>query len=156
MGSKRDKRKKDKREAARKASRPKRIEVPVAPAPYAGRAVPLERIDGARWRIPRAGLMHVDGIVYADETLLPDLPRGPQPRAGRERRDASPASSATPWPCPTSTGATASRSAASPPSIPARGGVVSPGGVGYDINCGVRLLASDLALDATCSRSSRS
>jgi len=26
-------------------------------------------------------------------------------------------------------------------------GVVSPGGVGYDINCGVRLLASDLTLD---------
>jgi tRNA-splicing ligase RtcB len=27
-------------------------------------------------------------------------------------------------------------------------GVISPGGVGYDINCGVRLLASDLELDA--------
>lgn len=26
------------------------------------------------------------------------------------------------------------------------GGVISPGGIGYDINCGVRLLASDLAL----------
>jgi tRNA-splicing ligase RtcB len=28
------------------------------------------------------------------------------------------------------------------------GGVISPGGVGYDINCGVRLLASDLDLSA--------
>jgi tRNA-splicing ligase RtcB len=28
---------------------------------------------------------------------------------------------------------------------PAQGGVVSPGGVGYDINCGVRLLRSDLS-----------
>lgn len=27
---------------------------------------------------------------------------------------------------------------------PAQGGVISPGGVGYDINCGVRLLASEL------------
>src|SRR5262245_66347385 len=27
---------------------------------------------------------------------------------------------------------------------PAQGGVVSPGGVGYDINCGVRLLATRL------------
>ena len=30
---------------------------------------------------------------------------------------------------------------------PREGGVVSPGGVGYDINCGVRLLASDLEED---------
>jgi tRNA-splicing ligase RtcB len=30
----------------------------------------------------------------------------------------------------------------------ADGGVISPGGVGYDINCGVRLLASDLELSA--------
>jgi tRNA-splicing ligase RtcB (3'-phosphate/5'-hydroxy nucleic acid ligase) len=29
----------------------------------------------------------------------------------------------------------------------AKDGVISPGGVGYDINCGVRLLASDLELD---------
>jgi tRNA-splicing ligase RtcB len=29
----------------------------------------------------------------------------------------------------------------------ARGGVVSPGGVGFDISCGVRLLAADLARD---------
>ncbi len=30
---------------------------------------------------------------------------------------------------------------------PAEGGVISPGGVGYDINCGVRLIRSDLARD---------
>ena len=30
---------------------------------------------------------------------------------------------------------------------PEQGGVISPGGVGYDINCGVRLLRSDLAWD---------
>ena len=29
-----------------------------------------------------------------------------------------------------------------------REGVVSPGGVGYDINCGVRLLRSELTVDA--------
>src|SRR5579885_3686140 len=32
---------------------------------------------------------------------------------------------------------------------PAEGGVISPGGVGFDINCGVRLLASSLHLDET-------
>jgi len=31
-------------------------------------------------------------------------------------------------------------------------GVISPGGVGYDINCGVRLLVSDLTLEAVRSR----
>src|SRR5439155_2114570 len=30
---------------------------------------------------------------------------------------------------------------------PEEGGVISPGGVGYDINCGVRLLRSDLSWD---------
>jgi tRNA-splicing ligase RtcB len=30
---------------------------------------------------------------------------------------------------------------------PEKGGVVSPGGVGYDINCGVRLVRSDLVLE---------
>jgi tRNA-splicing ligase RtcB len=34
-------------------------------------------------------------------------------------------------------------------------GVVSPGGVGYDINCGVRLLSSDLAADAVSPRRDR-
>ena len=34
---------------------------------------------------------------------------------------------------------------------PAEGGVISPGGVGYDINCGVRLVRTNL-LPATSSR----
>src|SRR5262245_11706955 len=34
-------------------------------------------------------------------------------------------------------------------------GVISPGGVGYDINCGVRLLASDLAADDVAARRDR-
>ncbi len=35
---------------------------------------------------------------------------------------------------------------------PREGGVVSPGGVGYDIGCGVRLLRSDIAIDDVRSR----
>ena len=54
----------------------------------------------------------------------------------------SQASSAAHSACPTSTGATAFRSAAWPRSI-ADEGVLSPGGVGYDINCGVRLMRTD-------------
>ena len=36
------------------------------------------------------------------------------------------------------------------------GGVVTPGGVGYDINCGVRLLRTDLDQDRGRCRASRS
>jgi tRNA-splicing ligase RtcB len=38
---------------------------------------------------------------------------------------------------------------------PAAGGVVSPGGVGFDISCGVRLLASTLAVDDLLPRRER-
>ena len=30
---------------------------------------------------------------------------------------------------------------------PASGGVISPGGVGYDINCGVRLMRTNLSIE---------
>lgn len=30
----------------------------------------LEQIDAYRWRIPREGKMRVDGIIYADESLV--------------------------------------------------------------------------------------
>ncbi len=35
--------------------------------------VPLERIDDFRWRIPRHGQMRVDGLVYADDRLMADI-----------------------------------------------------------------------------------
>jgi tRNA-splicing ligase RtcB len=33
----------------------------------------LQQIDQYRWRIPREGRMQVDGIVYADERLMADI-----------------------------------------------------------------------------------
>ena len=66
-------------------------------------------------------------------------------------RPPCPASSARPWPCPTSTRVTASPSAASwRPALP--DGVVSPGGVGYDINCGVRAAGHRARRRAMCAR----
>ena len=50
---------------------------------------------------------------------------------------------ANPWPCPTSITATGSASAAWRLFRP-KSGIVLPGGVGYDINCGVRLLATSI------------
>ena len=99
-------------------------------------------ISGASPRTP-APACGCRGSIYADDDP-DDGASARTPRSSRWR---------TPRPCPgssrhrsrcrTSTRATASRSAASsPPTWP--DGVVSPGGVGYDINCGVRLLATDL------------
>ena len=33
----------------------------------------LQQIDRHRWRIPREGGMRVDGIIYADEAMLAEL-----------------------------------------------------------------------------------
>ena len=122
-----------------------RVEVPLAVAPYAGRKVPLERLDATRWRVPKQGNMNVEGIVYADETLIPDLEN--------DRCLEQVANVAT---LPGIVG----RSLAMPDIHwgygfpiggvaafdPEAGGVVSPGGVGYDLNCGIRFLASDASL----------
>jgi tRNA-splicing ligase RtcB len=101
----------------------------------------IERIGENVWRIPREGDMRVPAVVYASDRLLDDL-----------RRDQT---------------LTQARNVACLPGIvrmsyvmpdghqgygfPIGGvaafdpdeGIVSPGGVGYDINCGVRLLRTD-------------
>jgi tRNA-splicing ligase RtcB len=133
MGSKRDKRKRRQRDEEKKDTRPARVNVLTAASPYRGR-VPLEYVDGIRWRIPKTGPMNVDGIVYADETLLPSL-----------REDQSLEQVANVATLPGIVGHSMAM-----PDIhwgygfpiggvaafdPKAGGIVSPGGVGYDINC---------------------
>jgi tRNA-splicing ligase RtcB len=105
---------------------------------------PLERIDDTRLLIPKSynPKMRVDGIIYADATLLEDI-----------RHDQAPEQVANVATLPGIVG----RSLAMPDihcgyGFPIGGvaafelgdGVVSPGGVGYDINCGVRLLRTKL------------
>lgn len=105
----------------------------------------LERIDDVRWRLPRdlERGMRVDGVVFADAALVEAL--GDDPALTQVANVATlpgivGASLAMPdihWGYGFCIGGVAATD-------PARGGVVSPGGVGYDINCGVRLLRSDL------------
>lgn len=100
----------------------------------------LRKVDDNTWEIPRQGDMRVPAVVYASEKLLRDI-----------RRDLTLAQA---------------RNVACLPGIrrmsyvmpdahqgygfPIGGvaafdcdeGIISPGGVGYDINCGVRLLAT--------------
>jgi tRNA-splicing ligase RtcB len=94
-----------------------------------------------RWRIPPRGGMHVPGIVFASRDLLPDV------QADRSLEQAAnvatlpgivEASYAMPdvhWGYGFPIGGVAATDVA-------RGGVISPGGVGFDISCGVRLLLS--------------
>lgn len=102
----------------------------------------VERIDEYRCRIPKNGKMRTDGIIYADEAMMNDI-----------MKDDSIAQVANVACLPGIVG----NSIAMPDihwgyGFPIGGvaafdpdeGVVSPGGVGYDINCGVRLLRSDI------------
>jgi tRNA-splicing ligase RtcB len=107
---------------------------------------PLERIDDTSWRIPksyRAG-MRVDGIVYADDTLVESI-RHDQALEQVANVAFLPgiqvASLAMPdirWGYGFCIGGVCATD-------PDEGGVISPGGVGYDINCGVRLMRSNLS-----------
>ncbi len=110
--------------------------------------IKIERIDEYRWRIPkesRPGML-VDGIIYADEKLMSHI-RGEQAAEQVANVATLPgivgASLAMPdihWGYGFCIGGVAAMDVEA-------GGVVSPGGVGYDINCGVRLLRSDLKVE---------
>jgi len=107
---------------------------------------PLEAAGECRWRIPKSYKpgMRVDGLIYADEALIEQI-RGDNAPEQVANVATLPgivrASLAMPdihWGYGFPIGGVAAMD-------PAEGGVVSPGGVGYDINCGVRLMRSDLA-----------
>jgi len=104
----------------------------------------LEKIDDYRFRIPRSYKpgMRVPGIVYADEKLLKDIR---QDKAVEQVANVAflpgivNASLAMPdihWGYGFCIGGVAATDIEA-------GGVISPGGVGYDINCGVRLLKTE-------------
>src|SRR5688572_29197718 len=102
----------------------------------------IEKLDEFRYRLPKEGGMRVDGIVYADERLMQDIQKDEslqQVRNVAHLPGIVGASIAMPdihWGYGFPIGGVAAMDAAD--------GVVSPGGVGYDINCGVRLVASRL------------
>jgi tRNA-splicing ligase RtcB len=108
---------------------------------------PLERVDDCTWRIPRSykpGML-VDGLIFADERLIPQLrsDRAPEQVANVAFlpgiQQASLAMPDIHWGYGFCIGGVCATD-------PAAGGVVSPGGVGYDINCGVRLMRTSLML----------
>jgi len=104
----------------------------------------LEKIDNFRYRIPKSYKtgMRVPGIIFADDKLLKDIR---QDKACEQVANVAflpgivESSLAMPdihWGYGFSIGGVAATD-------PDNGGVISPAGVGYDINCGVRLLKTN-------------
>lgn len=110
-----------------------------------GYSGPLEQAGPCRWRIPRGyrSDMRVDGIIFADDTLIEQIKKdqGPEQVANVATlpgiQGASLAMPDIHWGYGFCIGGVAATD-------PEEGGVISPGGVGYDINCGVRLLRTEL------------
>ncbi len=109
---------------------------------------PLEQIDECCWRIPKDYKigMQVDGQIFADERLMDHIraDQAPEQVANVAMlpgiQTASLAMPDIHWGYGFCIGGVCATD-------PDEGGVVSPGGVGYDINCGVRLVHTNLSLE---------
>ncbi|MGB9664860.1 MAG: RtcB family protein [Ignavibacteria bacterium] len=107
----------------------------------------IEKLTDYKYRIPKSNFpfMRVDGIIYADETLLEAI-----------KNDKTIEQIANTASLPGIVGYSLGMPDAHQgygfaiggvAAVDLKEGVVSPGGIGYDINCGVRLLATDLEFD---------
>jgi tRNA-splicing ligase RtcB len=105
----------------------------------------LERVDEYRWRIPKSynGGMRVDGLIYASEKMIGAIKsdKAPEQVANVAHLPGivkySLAMPDIHWGYGFAIGGVAATD------IEAEG-VISPGGVGFDINCGVRLVRTNL------------
>lgn len=107
--------------------------------------IKLERVDELRWKIPKKGKMRVEGLIFADDKLMESI-----------KEDQSLVQVANVATLP----GIVKYSLAMPDihwgyGFPIGGvaafdldeGVISPGGVGYDINCGCRLMSTNLSIN---------
>lgn len=110
----------------------------------------LKRLDAYHWELPRSGNMRVPGIVYATASMLE---RADQSEPLKQVANVATlpgivkASLAMPdmhWGYGFPIGGVAA--------FDWQEGVISPGGVGYDINCGVRLATTALEQDTVRNR----
>ncbi len=103
----------------------------------------LKKKDDYRWIIPRSGGMRTEGLIYASEKMIPHIKSdntlvqvaNVAHIPGIEGR-----SMAMPdihWGYGFPIGGVAATDID-------KGGIISPGGIGYDINCGVRVLKTNL------------
>jgi len=111
-----------------------------------GTTLQIRQVDENRWEIPKQGKMRVPGKIFADRSLMKDihLDQSLQQVANvAQLPGIIGASLAMPdihWGYGFAIGGVAAMDIAK--------GVISPGGVGYDINCGIRLMRTSLQKDA--------
>src|ERR1700687_2942899 len=106
---------------------------------------PLERVSEYCWRIPRSYKqgMRVDGLIYSDERLMDQIKKDQAPEQVANVaflpgiQYASLAMPDIHWGYGFCIGGVCATD-------PDEGGVISPGGGGFDINCGVRVMRSHL------------
>src|SRR4030042_1579792 len=105
----------------------------------------LEKVDDFRWRIPKSyktGML-VDGLIYADEPMLKQIiaDQAPEQVANVAFLPGivgySLAMPDIHWGYGFPIGGVAA--------VRVADGAVSPGGVGFDINCGVRIMGPNLS-----------
>jgi tRNA-splicing ligase RtcB len=102
----------------------------------------LEQISDLVWRVPPSGRMRVPALIYADETLIRGMDEKVLEQACNVATlpgivDASYAMPDAHWGYGFPIGGVAAFD-------PMEGGIVSAGGVGFDISCGVRTLHTGL------------
>lgn len=112
---------------------------------YQKMSIKLIKLDDYRWLIPKTGAMHVPGLIFSNSTLIKTL-----------KKDQSLTQIVNVATLPGIVG-----HALAMPDVhwgygfPIGGvaafdldeGIISPGGVGYDINCGCRLMTTRLTAD---------
>jgi tRNA-splicing ligase RtcB (3'-phosphate/5'-hydroxy nucleic acid ligase) len=104
--------------------------------------IKLRRMDEYRWEVPREGAMRVPGIIYSSGRLMKAMGQDESPKQVANVAQLPgivKCSLAMPdmhWGYGFPIGGVAA--------FDVNGGVISPGGVGYDINCGCRLMMTNL------------
>ena len=104
----------------------------------------IEKIDDYRWKIPQHGGMRVPGIIYSSESLFKKMGSDESPRQVANVAhlpgivNFSLAMPDVHWGYGFPIGGVAA--------FDMEEGIISPGGVGYDINCGCRLMTTELTL----------
>jgi tRNA-splicing ligase RtcB len=106
--------------------------------------VAIEKVDDYHYTIPRSEGMRVPGLIYANQKLLDDIKLDESPRQVANVAHLpgiikySLAMPDMHWGYGFPIGGVAA--------FDLDEGIISPGGVGYDINCGCRILRTDLTL----------
>jgi len=113
----------------------------------------LQRINDCEWRLPQAGAMRVPGVIFADETLIREMDdKVPEQVANVAMLPGIvTASFAMPdahWGYGFPIGGVAAFD-------PEAGGIISAGGVGFDISCGIRCLRTNLTADDIATRAGK-